>query len=101
MIAVAVVEGDIERAGVLTGAAEAVRQLTGVAEQASVVTYQPFVASVLRSEAAAVFEAARARGRAMTVREATDFALAALSAGRRHAACALMRNRPGRAMMSS
>jgi predicted ATPase len=76
MIAVAVVEGDIERAGVLTGAAEAVRQLTGVAEQASVVTYQPFVASVLGSEAAPVFEAARARGRAMTVREATDFALA-------------------------
>lgn len=76
MIAVAVVDGDIERAGVLTGAAEAVRQLTGVAEQASVVTYQPFVEAVLRSEAAPVFEAARARGRAMTVREATDFALA-------------------------
>lgn len=75
MIAVAIVDGDIERAGVLTGAAEAVRQLTGVAEQASVVTYQPFVAAVRGSDAAPLFEAARARGRAMTLREATDFAL--------------------------
>jgi predicted ATPase len=76
MIALAVLGGDIERAGVLTGAAATVRQLTGVDEQASVVTYQPFVASVLRSAAAPVFEAARARGRAMTVREATEYALA-------------------------
>jgi ATP/maltotriose-dependent transcriptional regulator MalT len=76
MIAVAVVQGDMERAGVLTGAAEAVRLLTGMGEQASFVTYQPFVASALESEAAPLFEAARARGRAMTVGEATGFALA-------------------------
>ena len=80
LIAIAVVEGEPERAGVLTGAAEAVRVQTGVGEQASIVTYQPFVESVLRSDAAPVFEAARARGRTMTVTEATEFALEALAA---------------------
>ncbi len=75
LIATAVVEGAPERAGVLTGAAEAVRQLTGMGEQESFVTYQPFVESVLRSAAAPVFTAGRLRGRAMTVREATEFAL--------------------------
>ena len=48
LIATAVVEGAPERAGVLTGAAEAVRQLTGMGEQDSFVTYQPFVESVLQ-----------------------------------------------------
>ena len=76
MIAIAVLDGDPERAGVLTGAAEAVRQLTGVGEQASIVTYEPFVEAVLNSDAAPVFQAARARGRAMTVHEVTEFALA-------------------------
>ncbi|SFR94201.1 Predicted ATPase [Microbacterium sp. cf046] len=76
LIAIAVLQGDPERAGVLTGAAEAVRQLTGVGEQASIVTYEPFVDSVLASQAAPVFEAGRARGRAMTVWEVAEFALA-------------------------
>ena len=56
----------------LTGAAEAVRQLTGVGEQASIVTYEPFVASVLRRMPRRCSRPARARGRAMTVREATE-----------------------------
>ncbi len=76
LIASAVVDGDVERAGVLTGAAEAVRQFTGVGEQPSFVTWQPFVESVLSTDAAPIFEAGRARGRAMTLREATDYALA-------------------------
>ncbi|WP_314505703.1 DUF4062 domain-containing protein [uncultured Microbacterium sp.] len=80
MIAIAVLEGDVERAGVLTGAAEAVRQLTGVREQAGVVTFEPFVESMLRSERAGDFGAARDRGRAMTVHEATEFALATATA---------------------
>jgi hypothetical protein len=71
LIAIAVLEHDIERAGVLTGAAEAVRRLTGMGEQATIVTFEPFVESVLATEAATAFESARARGRAMTVREAT------------------------------
>ncbi len=76
LIAIAVLEHDVERAGVLTGAAESVRQLTGMGEQATIVTFQPFVESVLATDAAPVFESARARGRAMTVREATEYALA-------------------------
>ena len=89
LIAIAVLEHDIERAGVLTGAAEAVRQLTGMGEQATIVTFEPFVESVLATDAAPAFESARARGRAMTVREATEYALApadrgALSASAMH-----------------
>jgi hypothetical protein len=76
LIAGAVVDDDAERAGVLTGAAEAVRQLTGVGEQPSFLTWQPYVESVLHTDAAPIFEAGRARGRAMTLREATDYALA-------------------------
>ena len=83
LIAIAVLRGEAERAGVLTGAAEAIRQLTGVGEQASIVTFEPFVESVLRSDAAPVFEAGRVRGRAMTVREATEFALDGLADAKR------------------
>ena len=75
LIAIAVIHGDPERAGVLAGAAAAVRQLTGTQGQPTIETYQPFVASVLQSAAAPIFEAARARGSAMTVQEATEFAL--------------------------
>jgi predicted ATPase len=75
LIAIAVIHGDAERAGVLAGAAAAVRQLTGTQGQPTIETYQPFVASVLQSPAAPVFEAGRVRGSAMSVREATEFAL--------------------------
>ena len=75
LIAIAVLHGDPERAGVLAGAAAAVRQLTGTQGQPTIETYQPFVASVLQSAAAPIFEAGRARGSAMTVQEATEFAL--------------------------
>jgi ATP/maltotriose-dependent transcriptional regulator MalT len=75
LIAIAVLHGDPERAGVLAGAAAAVRQLTGTQGQPTIETYQPFVASVLQSAAAPIFEAGRARGSVMTVHEATEFAL--------------------------
>jgi predicted ATPase len=75
LIAIAVIRGDAERAGVLAGAAAAVRQLTGTRGQPTIATYQPFVASVLQSAAAPIFEAGRARGCAMTVREATEYAI--------------------------
>jgi predicted ATPase len=81
LIAIAVLEHDLERAGVLTGAAEAVRQLTGMGEQATIVTFEPFVESVLATDAAPAFESARARGRAMTVREATEYAVAPADRG--------------------
>ncbi|GAA1943791.1 ATP-binding protein [Microbacterium deminutum] len=75
LIAISVLSGDIERAGVIAGAAESVRRLTGMGEQATIVTFEPFVASVLATAAAPAFEAARARGRMMTVHEATEYAL--------------------------
>jgi predicted ATPase len=75
LIAIAVIHGDPARAGVLAGAAAAVRQLTGTRGEPTIQTYQPFVEAVLQSPAAPVFEAGRVRGAAMSVREATEFAL--------------------------
>lgn len=68
--------GDLERAGLLLGAAETARARTGLSEQQSYVTYQRFVAEVLASDRAAEFQAARARGRRMPRRTAIDIALA-------------------------
>jgi predicted ATPase len=76
MVAIAVLRGEPEQAGVFAGAAEAIRQQTGMGEQASIVTYEPFVESVRASASAPLFEAGRARGRAMTVSEAAEYALA-------------------------
>lgn len=76
LAACAAVMGDIERSGLLLGAAETVRTRTGLIEQRSYVTYGPFVEQVLASERAAEFEAARARGRAMPRRAALDLVLA-------------------------
>jgi tetratricopeptide (TPR) repeat protein len=61
----AAVRGDVERGGMLLGAADALRAGTGLADQRSYVTYQPFVDAVLASERAAEFEEARAEGRRM------------------------------------
>ncbi|MEV1128501.1 DUF4062 domain-containing protein [Agromyces sp. NPDC049794] len=76
LAACAAVMGDIERSGLLLGAAETVRTRTGLIEQRSYVTYGPFVEQVLASERAAEFEAARARGRAMPRRAALELVLA-------------------------
>jgi tetratricopeptide (TPR) repeat protein len=57
--------GDLRRAGTLLGAAETLRARTGLTDQRSYLTYQPFVAAVLASDRAAEFEAARAAGRRM------------------------------------
>ncbi len=53
----AAVVGDVERAGFLLGAAEALRARTGLHEQRSYVTYQSFVDAVLATDRAAEFEA--------------------------------------------
>ena len=75
LAACAVMLGDVERAGVLLGAAETARTRTGLIEQRSYVTYRPFVEQVLASERAAVFEAGRVRGRAMSRRGALELVL--------------------------
>ena len=67
--------GDIERAGLLLGAAEALRARTGLHEQRSYVTYQAFVDAVLATDRAAEFEAARVVGRRLPRRTALEIAL--------------------------
>lgn len=77
LAACAAMLGDVERAGVLLGAAETVRTRTGMIEQRSYVTYRPFVEQLLASERAPEFEAARASGRAMPRRGALELVLGA------------------------
>ena len=71
----AAVVGDIERAGFLLGAAEALRARTGLHEQRSYVTYQSMVDAVLATDRAAEFEAARVVGRRMPRRAVLEIAL--------------------------
>ena len=75
LAACAAVLGDVDRAGMLLGAAETARTRTGLIEQRSYITYGPFIEQVLASDRAAEFEAGRARGRAMSRRGALDLAL--------------------------
>ena len=67
--------GDVDRAGVLLGAAEAARTRTGMADQRARITHLPYVQLILASERAARFEAARAHGRAMSRTGAMSLAL--------------------------
>ena len=71
----AAVVGDIERAGFLFGAAEALRARTGLHEQRSYRTYQPFVDAMLATDRGAEFEAARVVGRRMPRRAVLEIAL--------------------------
>ena len=75
MGACAALLGDVDRAGMLLGAAEAARTRTGMADQRARITHLPYVQLILASERAAQFEAARARGRAMSRTEAMSLAL--------------------------
>ncbi len=77
LAACAILLSDVDRAGVLLGAAETARQRTGLIEQRSYITYQPFVDRMLASDRAAEFEAARVRGRALSRRAALDLVLGA------------------------
>ncbi|WP_159604943.1 DUF4062 domain-containing protein [Agromyces humi] len=70
LAACAAVAGDVDRVGVLLGAADTVRVRTGLVGQRSNPTYRPFVERILASDGAAAFEAARARGRGMSRRAA-------------------------------
>jgi predicted ATPase len=75
LAACAALLGDVDRAGVLLGAAETARKRTGMIEQRSYITFQPFIERMLASERAFDFEAGRERGRAMSRRGALDLAL--------------------------
>ncbi|GAA1948508.1 ATP-binding protein [Microbacterium deminutum] len=62
LAAVAASEGDVERAGFLLGAAQSVRERTGLASQPTF--HGPFMAELRSGPDKATFEAARLRGRA-------------------------------------
>jgi predicted ATPase len=66
LAACAIVMGEIERAGIFLGAAEIIRQRTGIFDRRSYVTYGPFVEHVLASERAGQFEAGREQGHRMS-----------------------------------
>ncbi|MGW9183207.1 ATP-binding protein [Agromyces sp. NPDC055661] len=75
LAACAAITGDIERAGFLLGAAEALRARTGLREQRSYVTYQSAIDAVLATDRAAEFEASRVIGRRMPRRAVLEIAL--------------------------
>jgi tetratricopeptide (TPR) repeat protein len=75
LAACAIVLGETERAGMFLGAAETIRQRTGIFDRRSSITYGPFVEQVLASDRAGQFEAARDRGHRMTRADAVHLAL--------------------------
>jgi len=75
LAACAAASGDLERAGFLLGAADALRARTGINDQRSYVTYQSFVDAVLATDRAAEFEAARVVGRRMPRSAVLEIAL--------------------------
>ena len=81
LAACAIAIGDIERAGVLFGAVDTARTRVGHIDQRTYPTSGAMVEQVLASEGAAVFEAARQRGRAMSRRAALRFALGPVRVG--------------------
>ena len=80
LAACAVVLGDLERAGILLGAVDMLRTRTGSVDQRTYPTSGPIVERVLASEHAAMFEAARERGRAMSRRAALRYAFGSVVA---------------------
>ncbi|MFD4423000.1 ATP-binding protein [Agromyces sp. NPDC058484] len=77
LTAVAAGSGDGERAGTLFGAAQVVRERTGLYDAPSFSFHQQFVDGILAGPGAGVFEAARTRGRHLHVDDAVAYALEA------------------------
>ena len=75
LVGVAAATEDVRRAGVLLGAAEGLRDITGLYNAATFSFHRRWVDPIRASEAAAELEAARTQGRALPVRDAVDFAL--------------------------
>ncbi len=75
LTAVAAAAGDPARAGTLLGAAQVVRERTGLYNAPSFSFHQQYVDGILASPAAGTFEAARARGRHLHVDDAVAFAM--------------------------
>ncbi|QEO13742.1 DUF4062 domain-containing protein [Agromyces intestinalis] len=77
LTAVAAEEGDAPRAGLLMGAAEVLRERTGLYNMRPFIVTSPFVDRVLDGPDAIMFEAARGRGRALSTADAVAVAFQA------------------------
>ncbi|SFN59660.1 ATP-binding protein [Mycetocola miduiensis] len=75
MVATSASSGDVERAGRLLGAAERLREQSGLYNAPSFSFHQQWVAQILASEGAPLFEQARAAGRTLSARAAAEEAL--------------------------
>lgn len=75
LVAVAAASGDVARTGMLLGAAESLREHSGVYNAPNFSFHQPAVDRLLTAGDSVEFGTARAEGRAMSLRTALDFAL--------------------------
>jgi tetratricopeptide (TPR) repeat protein len=81
MVAIAASLGAVERAGRMLGAAQTLREQTGLNNSAARTLYQPFVDAILSGEHAEEFERARAAGRNVSLSAAVEYALEEVEAG--------------------
>jgi predicted ATPase len=75
LIVPAVSSGDIERAGILAGAAQNLREETGLYNAPTFAFYQPWIDGILAGDGAAVFEAGRTQGRSLSAAQAVSYAI--------------------------
>lgn len=75
LCAIAAIRHDVERAGVLAGAAAAIRQRVGMYEAPVFVFHERYVEGLRTAENSAALDGAVARGREFGAREAAEFAL--------------------------
>jgi tetratricopeptide (TPR) repeat protein len=75
LVGVAAAMADVRRAGILLGAAEGLRDTTGLYNAPTFSFHRRWTDPIRASDAAAELETARAQGRGLPVRDAVDFAL--------------------------
>ncbi|WP_411720891.1 ATP-binding protein [Mycetocola sp.] len=75
MVATSASRGELERAGRLLGAAERLREQSGLYNAPSFSFHQQWVGQILASDGASLFEQARAAGRTLSARAAAEEAL--------------------------
>jgi len=81
LVAIAALHGDSSRAATLVGAADALRQRTGVFNAPTFSFHNQYVAPLRSGDGAVAFEAKYQIGRTLSWREAVDYALTAERAG--------------------
>jgi predicted ATPase len=81
IVATSASAGDLERAGRLLGAAERLREQTGLYNAPSFTFHYQWVGQILAGEGAPAFEQARAAGRTLSARQAAEEALGLPASG--------------------